>query len=488
MKLSHKNDTGKLPRTALLIVLAAEGEAPALPDGVALAPAALEDFRGEFRQVRLSDATAGAARRVLLVGLGKREDVDGERVRRAAAIAVKKAETVEAEDATFFVPEAVAAMAGGASAFGSALAEGAVMGAYRYDGGKSAPKPAKLKKVATLGKGAALKSGVEHGVVLGEANCFTRDLQNKAGNQMTPTQLAAEARGLAKRSTRITCKVLEEAGMKALGMGLLLGVSAGSEEPAKLIHLVYKPKGKSKGRIAFVGKGLTFDAGGISLKPSKGMEEMRYDMSGSAAVLGAFHALAGLDVPYEVHGVVPSSENLADGKATKPGDVHVSMKGLTVEVINTDAEGRLILADALHYVCAKVKPDTLIDLATLTGAVVMGLGHEVSGMFSTCDELRDRLSAAGRATGEKVWPLPLEPAFVENLKDSPADLRNICSPNMGGGSIAGAAFLSQFVDGPAWAHLDIAGSAWNQNARDYTGGKGGTGVGARLLVQYLESL
>jgi leucyl aminopeptidase len=362
------------------------------------------------------------------------------------------------------------------------------MGTYRYDAGKSAAKPLALKKVVTLAKGAEFKRGAVHGKLLGEANCFTRDLQNKAGNQLTPTKLAAEARGLARRSPKLTCKVLDEAAMKKLGMGLLLGVSAGSREPAKLIHLVYKPKGRSRGRIAFVGKGLTFDAGGISLKPSRGMEEMRYDMSGSAAVLGAFHALANLDVPFEVHGIVPSSENLADGQATKPGDVHVSMKGTTVEVINTDAEGRLILADALHYTCTKVKPDTIIDLATLTGAVVMGLGHEISGMYATTDELRDQLLQAGDATGEKVWHLPLIEAFVENLKEGPADLRNICTPNMGGGSIAGAAFLSQFVDGPAWAHLDIAGTAWGQNARDYTGGKGGTGVGARLLVQYLESL
>lgn len=488
MKLTHKNDTGSLARTSLLIALVAEGAKVKLPEGVKLSAAALEDFTGEFRQVRLSDAVSGNARRVLLVGLGAKDAIDAERVRRAAAIGVKKAETISAADATVYVDEATAKLAGGAECFASALCEALVMGTYRYDAGKSAAKPLALKKVVTLAKGAEFKRGAVHGKLLGEANCFTRDLQNKAGNQLTPTKLAAEARGLARRSPKLTCKVLDEAAMKKLGMGLLLGVSAGSREPAKLIHLVYKPKGRSRGRIAFVGKGLTFDAGGISLKPSRGMEEMRYDMSGSAAVLGAFHALANLDVPFEVHGIVPSSENLADGQATKPGDVHVSMKGTTVEVINTDAEGRLILADALHYTCTKVKPDTIIDLATLTGAVVMGLGHEISGMYATTDELRDQLLQAGDATGEKVWHLPLIEAFVENLKEGPADLRNICTPNMGGGSIAGAAFLSQFVDGPAWAHLDIAGTAWGQNARDYTGGKGGTGVGARLLVQYLESL
>lgn len=488
MRLTHKNDTGSLASTALLIVFALEGKKPKLPTGVKLPAAALEDFKGEFRQARLCDATAGNARRVLLVGLGEKKGVDTEKLRRVAAIGVKKAETISAADATYYIDEATAKLAGGPESFASALAEGAVMGNYRYDGGKSKPKARKLKKLHTLAKGADFKRGVAHGIALGEANCFTRDLQNYAGNQMTPTKLAGEARGLARRSPKITCKVIDEAGMKKMGMGLLLGVSAGSREPAKLIHLVYKPKGKSKGRVAFVGKGLTFDAGGISLKPSRGMEEMRYDMSGSAAVLGAFHALAGVDVPYEVHGIVPSSENLADGQATKPGDIHTSMKGTTVEVINTDAEGRLILADALHYTCTKVKPDTIIDLATLTGAVVMGLGHEVAGMYASTDELRDALFAASNESGERLWPMPLESAFVDNLKEGPADLRNICTPNMGGGSIAGAAFLSQFVDDTPWAHLDIAGTAWNQLARDYTGGKGGTGAGARVLVQYLESL
>ncbi|HIG12103.1 MAG: leucyl aminopeptidase [bacterium] len=488
MKFTHKNYSGKLSRTALVVVFACEGARPKLPGGVKLPAAALEDFKGAAQKLRLCDATAGNARRVLLVGLGPREQVDGEIVRRAAARGAKKADAISVANAVFFVDTSCAKLAGGEEAFGCAVAEGAVMGHYRYDGGKSAPKARKLKQACSLSPGTAFKRGVARGVALAEGNLFARDLQNKAGNQMTPTKLAAEARGLARRSPRISCKVIEEAGMKKLGMGLLLGVSAGSSEPAKLIHLVYKPKGKSRGRVAFVGKGLTFDAGGISLKPSRGMEEMRYDMSGSAAVLGAFHALARLDVPFEVHGIVPSSENLADGLATKPGDVHTSMKGTTVEVINTDAEGRLILADALHYTCSKVKPDTIIDLATLTGAVVMGLGHEISGLYSTTDELRDALSAAADACGERVWPMPHIEAFVDNLKEGPADLRNICTPNMGGGSIAGAAFLSQFVEGPAWAHLDIAGTAWNQKARDYTGGKGGTGVGARLLVQYLQDL
>jgi len=485
MKLTHKPTPTTLPRTALLAVLAPERSRPALPRGVELPPAALRTFKGEFREIRLADATRGSAARVLLVGLGPRKAVDAERVRRAAAIAVQKAENIGAASLAILVADDVAKLGGGAEDVGCAASEGALMGAYRYDLGKSKPKPRKLKSACTMARGAAFARGARRGRVLGEANCFARDLQNQAGNQITPRALAAAAQGLARRSARITCRALDEAAMKKLGMGLLLGVSAGSREPARLIHLKYRPKGRSKGRVALVGKGLTFDAGGISLKPSARMDEMRYDMSGGAAVLGAFHALASIDVPFEVHGIVPSSENLPDGGATKPGDVHRALDGTTVEVANTDAEGRLILADALAYAVKKVAPDTIIDLATLTGAVVVGLGHEVTGLFATTTKLRDALTRAGEAVGERVWPLPLLDEHLENLKSGPADLRNICTPEMGGGSIAGASFLSHFVGGVEWCHLDIAGTAWGQKNRDYVGGTGGTGVGARLLIRTL---
>jgi leucyl aminopeptidase len=363
------------------------------------------------------------------------------------------------------------------------------MGAYVYTGGKSKPAKSKLTRCVLAGPDAAFRAGVKEGAALAEANVFARDLQNFAGNQLTPRALAAAARKLSTRSPRITCRVMDEAAMKKMGMGLLLGVSRGSIEPARLIHLIYKPRKKATRRVALVGKGLTFDAGGISLKPSAKMDEMRYDMSGSAAVLGAFHALAKLDVAVEVHGIVPTSENLADGMATKPGDIHTAMDGTTVEILNTDAEGRLILGDALCYVRKRVKPDTAIDLATLTGAVVVGLGHEISGMYATTDELRDRLAAAGEATGEPVWPLPLLDVHMRNLRGGPADLRNINSPNIGGGSIAGAQFLHHFIgDEIEWSHLDIAGTAWGAEARDYVGGRGGTGVGTRLLMQYLMGL
>ena len=487
MKITAIDSAKALNKAPLLAVCAAKGEEPTLPRGVKLPDSARRDFQGKAQKDRLTDASAGGAERVLLLGLG--EDPGAEELRRAAARAVKAARQQGLKSLRIQLSSKAAKAWGGAEACGRALAEGAGMGAYIYTGGKSKPKADSLVRCALAGPGASFRAGVKAGAALAEANVYARDLQNLAGNQLTPRALASAARKLSTRSPRISCKVHGEAAMRKMGMGLILGVSRGSVEPACLIHLVYRPRKKAKRRVALVGKGLTFDAGGISLKPSAKMDEMRYDMSGSAAVLGAFHALAKMDVPVEVHGIVPSSENLADGMATKPGDVHTAMDGTTVEILNTDAEGRLILGDALCYVRKRVKPDTAIDLATLTGAVVVGLGHEVSGMYATTDELRDRLLAAGEATGEAVWPLPLLDVHMRNLKGGPADLRNINQPNIGGGSIAGAQFLHHFIgEEIEWSHLDIAGTAWGAEARDYVGGRGGTGVGTRLLMQYLMGL
>ena len=486
MKLSIK-DSGKATRSDLLALLVPEGSDVPLPSGVSVPEGLLSGFEAKARASRSTYASGGGAAEVLLVGLGALDSVDGEGLRRASAVAAKAAMKRECKSVHIEVAVSACEVLG-AHAAGRAAAEGALLATYSYDSAKSKAKACALKGITVGGAGAAFKKGAREGEVLAAASAFTRDLQNGAGNMVTPTALAKEARGIARRHPRMTAKVMDEAAMKKAGMGLLLGVSAGSTEPARLIHLTYKPKGKSRGRIAFVGKGLTFDAGGYSLKPPAKMDEMRFDMSGGAAVLGAMHALAGgLEVPFEVHGVVPSSENLIDGNATKPGDVHTGMNGTTVEILNTDAEGRLILADALSYVESKVKPDTIIDLATLTGAVIVGLGHEVTGMFATTDALRDDLLAAGGVTGEEVWPLPLLDAHKEGMKGKSADLANIGSPAMGAGSSQGAAFLSHFVsEGREWAHLDIAGTAWNTRDRDWVGGSTGTGVGARLLIEFLQ--
>jgi leucyl aminopeptidase len=282
-------------------------------------------------------------------------------------------------------------------------------------------------------------------------------------------------------------RVFDKRDIEKLGMGLLLGVAQGSRQPPRLLHLTYKPKGKAKGRVALVGKGLTFDSGGISIKPSAKMDEMRYDMSGAAAVLGVFHALRKLDVPYEVHGVCACTENMPGGEATKPGDIHTAMNGTTVEILNTDAEGRLVLADALCYVNTKIKPDVTIDLATLTGAVVVALGHELSGMFASTPKLEAELRAAGEETGERLWPLPLLDTHKDAMKGVYADLKNISGGDLGAGSSAGAAFLAPFAGDKEWAHLDIAGTAWGGSPRDWVGGPLGSGVGTRLLVRWLET-
>jgi leucyl aminopeptidase len=279
--------------------------------------------------------------------------------------------------------------------------------------------------------------------------------------------------------------VIDEAAATRMGMGAFVSVARGSEEPAYLIHLARKPAGPVRGRIALIGKGLTFDAGGISLKPSAKMDEMKYDMSGGAAVLGVLDALRTLDLPLEVHGIVVAAENLPDGAANKPGDLVTAMNGTTIEILNTDAEGRLVLADALVYAERRIKPDVIVDLATLTGAVITALGHELTGVIGTDTGLIDEIVAAGKATGEQCWPLPLLDQHKEQMKGTVADLRNINS-GQGAGSSAGAAFLAHFVARTPWAHLDIAGSAWGTEERAYQGGSGGTGVGVRLLVHWLE--
>ena len=488
MKLSFQDTTRALPKTPVAVVFATQGDALGLPKGVAIPASVGDDFEGRFREVRWIDAKSGPAERVLAIGLGKAAEADLERLRRAAGLASKQLEAKRMASAVVWTSKVVAKLGKDAGEVGRALAEGLVMGTYKNQSFKSKPEPTRLKKVALAGPGTTFSKGATRGRALGEANLFTRGLQDTPGNLMTPGHLASAARKIAGSSAKVTCKVLDEAAMKKMGMGALLGVSQGSRQPAKLIHLTFKPTKKKRGskRIAFVGKGLTFDAGGISLKPSAKMEEMKYDMSGGAAVLGLFHALSAIGCDHEVHGVVPASENLPDGQATKPGDIHTAMNGTTIEVLNTDAEGRLILADALCYTTTKIKPDTILDVATLTGAVIVALGHELTGIFPSSEDLRDRLIEAGEAVGERVWPLPLLDVHKEQMKGRMADLKNINSPGDGNGSTSGAAFLSNFVGDTEWCHLDIAGSAWNTLDRDYVGGPQGSGVAARLFMEFLD--
>ena len=304
-----------------------------------------------------------------------------------------------------------------------------------------------------------------------------KTLSNLPGNICTPTYLADTAKKLGKTHASLKVTILDEAKMEKLGMGSLLSVSRGSRQPAKLITMEHKGGPKSQKPIVIVGKGLTFDAGGISIKPSSGMDEMKYDMCGGASVFGVMKMCAELNLPINVVGVVPSSENLPDGDANKPGDIVTSMKGLTIEILNTDAEGRLILCDALTYV-EKFKPDVVIDIATLTGACVVALGKHATGLLGNNEDLANELLIAGINADDKAWQLPLWDEYRPQLKSNFADLANIGGP--AAGTITAACFLSRFTEDYKWAHLDIAGTAWKSGAE-----KGATGRPVHMLSQFI---
>ncbi|WP_035058881.1 leucyl aminopeptidase [Andreprevotia chitinilytica] len=368
-----------------------------------------------------------------------------------------------------------------AGALTHAITQSIVAESYRFTAFKSEPDPAPLLAqiayiVAKKSDVDTAEAGLARGLAVGHGVNFARELGNLPGNACTPTYLADEAVKLA-RHYGIKADVLEAADMEKLGMGSLLSVAKGSVQPPKLITLEYRGGAKSAKPIALVGKGITFDSGGISLKPGEGMDEMKYDMGGAAAVLGTFRALAELGLPINVVGVIPTCENMPAGNASKPGDVVKSMSGQTIEILNTDAEGRLILCDALTYT-AKFEPEVVIDLATLTGACIIALGHVASGLYANNDALADELLAAADESGDKAWRMPLWDDYQEQLKSNFADVANI-----GGrpaGSVTAACFLARFTKDYTWAHLDIAGTAWKSGAA-----KGATGRPVPLLVEYL---
>ena len=348
----------------------------------------------------------------------------------------------------------------------------------------SAPKAGALKKVTLLSaadQAAAVKAGLQQGQGIAEGVTLARELGNRPANHCTPTDLATEARRLAKSSKSIKAEVLERPALEKLGMGSFLSVTNGSAQPPKFIVLRYLGAAASQAPIVLVGKGITFDTGGISLKPGAGMDEMKFDMGGAASVLGTFQSLALLTPKVNVVGLIPTCENMPSGTATKPGDVVTSMSGQTIEILNTDAEGRLILCDALTYT-ERFKPAAVIDVATLTGACVTSLGHHNSGLFTRHDEAHDALAnellAAGKESGDTAWRMPIEEAYNEQLKSNFADMANIGGP--AGGSITAACFLERYTKKYTWAHLDIAGTAWKSGAA-----KGSTGRPVPLLTTFL---
>ncbi len=423
---------------------------------------------------------------VVVVGLGKAPTA--ETLRDAASAAVRAARQAGARDVAVLLPHGKKPWLKGEKA-AEAVAEGAVIGLYRFESHKSEPSKDGIDTLTLLaprGEAQAAEKGAESGRIIGEAVCLARDLGNQPGNVATPTYLAETATRLAEEND-LSLEVLEEADMQRLGMGALLGVSQGSHEPAKLIMLTYEPKKRRSkvDTVALVGKGLTFDSGGISIKPANKMEDMKFDMCGGAAVLGAMQAVAQLEVPVRVVGVVPASENLAGSRAYKPGDVLEASNGTTIEVKNTDAEGRLILADALAYTTSKMrpKPKAVIDLATLTGAVLVALGDQHAALVSNDERLAERVKSAGDVSGDDVWRLPITDGYRDQLKSTYADVSNLGAG--GAGTITAAAFLEKFTSKVPWAHIDIAGMAWTEKQSGKLT-KGGTGFGVRLLSQLLR--
>ncbi len=314
-----------------------------------------------------------------------------------------------------------------------------------------------------------------------EATCFARDLINEPANHVTATALAEAARAIA-REAGLRVRVFDRAACEKMGMGAFLGVNRGSVEPPQFIHLAYVPRGTARRRIALIGKGITFDSGGLDLKTAEGMERMKGDMSGAAAVLGVLKVLPRIRPPVEVHGLVAATDNMPSGSATKPGDVLRAMSGKTIEVNNTDAEGRLTLADAIAYARQEVKPDEIVDIATLTGAVSVALGSLCAGSMSNDAALQRRVLAAGERVGERLWPLPLIEEYREGLRSEVADLRNT-GPRPGGAITAGL-FIREFAGNTPWVHLDIAGAAFTDKDLPYAP-KGGVGFGARTLLEFV---
>jgi leucyl aminopeptidase len=488
VKLTYSRKAPEKEQPGCLALFVAEGEVRP-PKGLA-APlarvvrqaAALDDFQGKKDQTLLLLTGAAAVPRLLLVGLGKRDTIARETLRRAAGRAAQQLKKLSLEHAGAWLPERHGDVP--PADLAELVAEGAVLGAYTFEGfkekggGDGKPK-AELKQLTLFDPAAASSArSMELGVLRGEAVCLARELGNQPANAMTPTLLAQAAQSLARRRG-LKSKVLERAQLERLGLGMFLGVAKGSQEPPKLILLEYRPP-RARQTLVFVGKGITFDSGGISLKPGAAMDEMKFDMCGAAAVLGAMEGIARLKPPVNVIGIVPACENLPDGQAVKPGDILKSYTGKHVEVLNTDAEGRLVLGDALAYGIRRYKPHAVVDLATLTGACVIALGHYATGAVGNHEALMERLVQAGRECGDIVWPLPNFEEYGEALKGKYADLQNIGTRD--GGAISGGLFLKHFVGEVPWVHLDIAGTAWGVKNIGHIPNEGATGVGVRLLI------
>jgi leucyl aminopeptidase len=445
------------------------------------------ELTGKNLEFTLVHAPAGLkAARILFVGAGKREQTNPATLRKVAGAALRYLKTRGVHKLAFLVREndltADAAQA---------ITEGALTADFETDKYKTEKKNDKsIESLTVSGYGNAEKDPVEKGIARGrtiaDAQNFARDLVNEPSNKLTPRILADKAEAMAKEAG-LAVEVLDEKKISGLKMGALLSVAQGSVEPPRMIVITYTPANPKPGApvIGLVGKAVTFDTGGISIKPSDGMEKMKYDMAGGATMIGVMRAVATLKPNVKVICVVPATENMPGGKAQKPGDIQTAMSGKTIEVLNTDAEGRLILADGIHY-AKQLGATYLVDVATLTGAVVVALANVNVGVFGSDQAWTDKLLASAKAAGEKMWQLPTDDEYREFIKGSFADIQNISS-GKGGGAITGAMFLKEFSGDTPWIHLDIAGTAWNDDAKPWLA-KGPTGVALRTLVHLVTSM
>lgn len=440
------------------------------------------DITGKHSETLLINYLPDSATpRILLVGLGKKEKLTTKLYRKALSSALSALKKTKIDSVCCTLAEATVKNTN-TSWKVRQIVEVFNDGLYQYNKTKSIKKPShtlqNIKIIAVAETEVEAKLGLSQGLAIAKGVTLSKSLADLPGNICTPSYLAEQAKTVASNCAKMSVEILEESEMEALGMGSLLSVSRGSRQPAKLIILNYSGGKKDSKPVVIVGKGLTFDAGGISLKPSSSMDEMKYDMCGGSGVLGTLQAAAEMELAINIVGIVPSSENMPDGDASKPGDVLTSMSGLTIEVLNTDAEGRLILCDALTF-AKKFNPEVVIDLATLTGACLVALGRVPSGLLGNDDALCNDLLAASETAHDSLWRLPLWEEYHDLLKSNFADLANIGGRDAG--AITAACFLSRFTEDYRWAHLDIAGTGWRSDGAN----KGATGRPVSLLSQYL---
>jgi len=445
----------------------------------------LGDVTGKAEEILVLYPAGRFPRRIILYGLGKKEELHLDKIRKASALILKKAVALKLRTLVLDI-ESFNNQKIPFQDIAEAVTLGSFLSVYKFNEFKPARKPADkivVPKIALACQNLSeCAPAAQRGATIAEAVNYSRTLANRPANKLFPEALAQEAKQLAKKYAKISVKILRKQELIRKGFNALLAVGSGSVHPPVLIELKYQGRKNRQAPIALVGKGITFDSGGISLKPSAKMDEMRYDMSGAATVLGIFKAAAQLKLPVNLLGIIPAAENMPSGSAAHPGDIVTSLSGQTIEILNTDAEGRLVLADGLTYT-KRYNPACIIDFATLTGAVIVALGHVATGVVTNNQPLIEEIKQAAEVSGEKVWQLPLWDEYRDLIKSEVADIANIGN-KPDAGTIVGAAFLEKFVDKTPWVHMDIAGTAWVGASPIFS--KGATGVGVRLILEWLQ--